>query len=75
MIVPNKLFPYEESVLSLFPVILTPLEKGPLSPLTLYRSISKAPISINDYLEALDALRALGKIEITDRKEVALIAH
>lgn len=63
MLLPNKLFSYNDSVLSKLPVILSNLTT-PLSPKELYYAIN-ANITPIEFMEALDCLYALGKINIT----------
>ena len=63
MLLPNKLFSYNEGILSKLPVILNNLST-PLSPKQLYYEINAAITPI-EFMEALDCLYALGKIDIT----------
>jgi hypothetical protein len=63
MKLPSKSTPYKDSVIALFPSILSLLKQGDRSVLELYK---KAQIEdVGDYANALDCLYALGKIEIT----------
>lgn len=64
MLLPNKLFSYNEGILSKLPVILSNLAT-PLSPKQLYYEIN-AVITPIEFMEALDCLYALGKIDITN---------
>lgn len=64
MLLPNKLFSYNDSVLSKLPVILINLTT-PLSPKQLYYVIN-ANLTPIEFIEALDCLYALGKINITE---------
>lgn len=70
MQLPNKLFNYSESILSKFPVILKILEKEPLSASVLYIRVQKQIPNTNDFIEVLDALYALNKIDYNDEEEV-----
>jgi len=63
MQLPNKLFNYSESIFSKFPVVLKSLEKESLSVGIFYIRLQKHFSSINDFIEVLDALYALEKID------------
>lgn len=70
MQLPNKLFSYEESILSKFVPILKALDEQNHSVLGLY-SLTKTEFdSIDDFLLALDCLYGLGKIDYDDEEEV-----
>ncbi len=64
MKLPGKSTPYKNSVLALFPDILSVLRQGECSVLDLYRQTGIT--SVSDYMNALDCLYALGKIEISE---------
>jgi len=70
MQLPSKLFNYSESILSQFPVVLKVLEKESLPAGILYMRLQKHFSSINDFIEVLDALYALEKIDYDEEKEV-----
>lgn len=62
---PSKVTPYKESIISLFPVVLSLLEKDEMTPNELYTSIKKSKrISIQEFMDILDCLYALNKIEL-----------
>lgn len=65
MRLPNKVISYNGSIISKFPVILTTLQERDYSVIELYEKI-KASLDIEDFIDALDSLYALGKIEIND---------
>lgn len=73
MQMPNKLFTYKESVLSKFPVILKNIEHGNCSVIELYQNVQKDVGDICEFMDALDCLYALGKIEYDDEQEVLQI--
>lgn len=73
MQMPNKLFTYRESVLSKFPVILKNIEHGSCGVAELYQKVQKDVSGICEFMEALDCLYALGKIEYDDEQEVLKI--
>jgi hypothetical protein len=63
MRLPSKSTPYTNSVIALFPIILSLLKQADLSVLELYK---KAQIEdVGDFINVLDCLYSLGKIEIT----------
>jgi hypothetical protein len=62
MRLPSKIFSFEESVISKFPAILAILQNTPLSPRELYLAVKGKTEDIGEYLELLDCLYALGKI-------------
>jgi len=64
MRLPSKLTPYNESVIATFPILLSILEQGELSPDELWRKTHSRFDDIVAYVEALDCLYALGKIEL-----------
>ncbi len=63
MLLPNKLFSYNQSVLSKLPAFLTALDK-PINPKALYQSVRGVPMSPIEFMEILDCLYALNKIAI-----------
>lgn len=73
MQMPNKLFTYRESVLSKFPAILKNIEHGSCGVAELYQKVQKDVSGICEFMEALDYLYALEKIEYDDEQEVLKI--
>lgn len=70
MLLPNKLFSYNESILSKFPIVIKTLKKEPISVGKLYLQINQKLSSVSEYIELLDCLYALNKIEYDEDKEV-----
>lgn len=68
MILPNKLFSYEESTLSKFPIILKELKQNPLSVSELYKKTSNNFLDVDDYVDALSGLFALNKISLDEER-------
>lgn len=66
---PSKVTPYKESIIAKFPIILAQLEKGDMDPALLYKKVKNKVEDIREYMEILDCLYALNKIEF---KEEAL---
>jgi len=67
---PSKVTPYRKSILSKFPVVLTALSSQDMSPNELYTKVKSKGISMADYIEILDSLFLLNKIELIPEKEV-----
>ena len=61
---PSKVTSYKESSLALFPVILKYLEKKDRTPSELYKKTRGKMSGIQEFLEILDCLYALNKIEL-----------
>lgn len=65
MPLPDKLFSYNQSILSRMPVILEYLEKENMNVKDLYSKTKSSFESISEFQETLDAIFALGKIKLT----------
>lgn len=61
---PSKVTPYKESVIATFPFLLSKLEEGELPPDELWRKTRSRFVDVVAYVESLDCLYALGKIEL-----------
>jgi hypothetical protein len=70
MRLPNKLYSYEESTLSKFPIVLRALRDSDSGVTELYERIKKSVPDVSEYVEILDSLYALGKIDIDDKEAV-----
>lgn len=70
MRLPNKLYSYEESTLSKFPIVLRALRDSDSGVTDLYERIKKSVPDVSEYMEILDSLYALGKIDIDDKEAV-----
>jgi hypothetical protein len=70
MQLPSKLFSYEESVISKFPTLLFFIEKHPLQAKELYLKTERFFSTPTDFIEVLDILYALNKIEYDAENEV-----
>lgn len=75
MIFPNKLFSYNESVISKFPIILEIVEEQPITVSALYLRVSDRVSGAGEFIEALDALYALNAIDYDDNKGVLVYAN
>lgn len=63
---PNKLFSYNESVISKFSLIIKELGNYEMSVQELYSRLKCHFPSIDDYIETLSCLYALNKIELNN---------
>lgn len=63
MLLPNKIISYNESILSKFPIVLDVLNDNDYLIFDLYEQL-KTSLDIESFIEVLDCLFALGKIEI-----------
>lgn len=70
MLFPNKLCSYNASVISKFTVVLKVIKREPVTVLTLYRQVIGSMASVNEFLDVLDCLYALHKIEYDEETEV-----
>ena len=70
MRLPNKLYSNEESTLSKFPIVLRALRDSDSGVTELYERIKKSVPDVSEYMEILDSLYALGKIDIDDKEAV-----
>lgn len=70
MLLPSKLCSYNESILSKFPVVLKVVRNNPISILDLYYEVIDEMTGITEFIDVLDCLYVLHKIEYDDEKEV-----
>lgn len=61
---PSKVTSYKDSSIALFPVVLSYIEKEPIPVSDLYKKIKNKVNGLTEYLEILDCLYALHKIEL-----------
>ncbi|WP_108775620.1 ABC-three component system middle component 7 [Lactimicrobium massiliense] len=66
MLLPSKLFSYQESTLSKLPVILKQLKKRPMGVKELYGAVKKDIRDTDEFLEILDCLFVLDAIDYDD---------
>lgn len=70
MLFPNKLFTYRESVISKFPLALQELLDGPVAVGDLYKTLSGHLSGISEFMDLMDCLFALNKIEFDEEEKV-----
>lgn len=61
---PSKVTSYKESAIAVFPVVLSQLEKKDMTPSELYKKVKNKVSGIQEFMEILDSLYALNKIEL-----------
>lgn len=70
MRLPSKVTPYRKSTLSKFPIVLSTLREQDMSPIDLFVKVKGRGIDMADFVEILDCLYMLEKIELYPEKEV-----
>lgn len=70
MLFPNKLFTYRESVISKFPLALQLLQENSMSVGDLYKALNKQLSGVSEFMDLIDCLYALNKIEFDEEEEV-----
>lgn len=70
MQLPNKLYSFQESTLYLMPKVMRELNEDPVSVRELYKRMSVHLAEPTDFLSVMDALYALGAVDINDDEEV-----
>lgn len=70
MKLPSKITSYSESSISKFPYVLKAVREGKKTPLELYSKAKKKHISIAEFMEVLDGLYALGRIDLNEEGEL-----
>lgn len=70
MRLPNKVTPYANSIIALFPDILEALAQQDITPKELFEITKSHKRDMADFLSALDCLFALGKIELIEEGRV-----
>ena len=61
---PSKVTPYQASIVAKCPVVLSCLETEDMKPDMLYKKVKSKVSDVGEFLEILDCLYALGKIEL-----------
>ena len=70
MQLPNKLYSYRNSTLSLIPLVLRELQSGPVSAGALFIRLKPALHDPTDFLSVMDCLYALRAININNEGDV-----
>lgn len=71
MLLPNKIVPYEKSVIFFFPVILKVMKKHKvITPLALFNAVKKELPDVSTFIDVLDCLYAIGKISLDEDRGI-----
>lgn len=70
MRLPSKITSYSESIISKFPPVLSALLNSDIGAFALYEATMKHFSDIEEFLDTLDCLFALGKIRYDAEREV-----
>lgn len=73
MRLPNKVTSFKQSTFSLFIPILEELSHGNFSPVVLYEKVGKNADNIAAFVDALDCLFALKKIELLPNEVIRYV--
>ena len=69
MRLPSKVTPYRKSVLAKFPAVIKVLQQGDIRPGDLYQKVKRG-VDMADFIEILDALYLLEKVDCISGKGV-----
>lgn len=75
MKLPSKITSYSESSISKFPFILKALREGEKTPLELYLKAKKEHIQIAEFMEVLDGLYALRRIDLNEEGKLYYVTR
>lgn len=70
MQLPNKLYSYRDSTLSLLPIVLREIKEESILVSELYNRVKPLLKDATDFLSVMDCLYALKVIDVTDEGEV-----
>lgn len=69
MKLPSKVTSYKDSILSKFDVVMSCIEKEDIKPTLLYKKLKNKVSDPSEFIEILDCLYALGKIELVGEEK------
>ena len=72
MQLPNKLYSYKSSTLSLIPIVLDEIKDESLPVRTLYERVRPSLKDATDFMSVMDCLYALGAVDLNDEGEVCI---
>lgn len=70
MRLPSKVTPFRRSILFKFPVVIKVLQQGDIRPGDLFQRVKRNGIDMADFIEILDGLYLLGRIDFLPGKGV-----
>lgn len=74
MPLPDKLFSYEQSILSKMPILLECVEREDMNTKELFAKTKSNFDSISEFIETLEALFALKRIKINEAWEIEYVS-
>ena len=72
MQLPNKLYSYKDSTLSLIPVVLKEIKDSPVPVRELYERVKPSLKDATDFIAVMDCLYALKAADLNDEGEVSI---
>lgn len=72
MQLPNKLYSYKSSTLSLIPIVLDEIKDDPLPVRVLYERVKPSLKDATDFMSVMDCLYALRAVDLNDEGEVCI---
>ena len=73
MKLPSKVTNYKKSIICKFPVVLRELLNGNMEPDFLFEEIGKKFSGVNEFIDTIDCLYALGMIELNEEGELTYV--
>lgn len=73
MILPSKIFSYKQSIFPKMILIIKELQSGECGVLDLYKQVRQQFDGVDEYMETLDCLYAIGRVEIDDRRTLKYV--
>ena len=70
MRLPSKVTSYRNSIIAKFPSVLALLAKESIPPSVLYKKVKSQVEDVGEFVDILDCLYALGKIELDEERGV-----
>ena len=70
MRLPSKVTTYKQSIIAKFPIVLDALKKYDIAPDELYAKVKTKINNVDEYIEVLECLYVLGKIDYLEEQEL-----
>ncbi len=70
MQLPNKIYSYKNSTLSLIPIVLDEIKNGPLAVKVLYERVKPSLKDATDFISVMDRLYTLRAADLNDEGEM-----
>lgn len=69
----SKVTPYKKSIIAKFPAVLSKLGKQDMTSAELYKGMRSGGLDIREFMDIMDCLDALNKIELKERWFIILV--